>query len=267
MELRPSPVKEEALAAGIEVRQPEKARDPDLAEWLRASEADVATVVAYGKILPASLLEIPALGFVNVHFSLLPRYRGAAPVQRALIEGEPETGVSIMVLTEGMDEGPVLATEATPVTTDDTAGSVGDRLADVGADLLVRALTGYGDGSLTPVEQDHAAATYAPKLSSEDALIDWGAHSKRIHDLVRGCNPIPGAWTVLEGKRVKVHRVRPAEGVGPLEPGRVSVDGGLVAGTSDVPLELVEVQMEGRRRMSGEELTRGLRLAPGSRFG
>jgi len=266
MELRASPVKEVGLAAGLEVRQPDRARDPELADWLRTIAPDVAVVVAYGKILPPSLLEIPPLGFVNVHFSLLPRYRGAAPVQRALIDGATETGVSIMVLTEGMDEGPVVTTRALPVGDDDTAGDVGDRLADLGGELLVTSLHAYADGTLEPVEQDHAAATYANKITSEDAHIDWTAHSKQIRDLVRGCNPVPGAWTALAGRRLKVHRVAPADDRR-LPPGEASADGGLFAGTRDVALELVEVQMEGRRRMTGDELARGLRLATGSRFG
>jgi methionyl-tRNA formyltransferase len=268
MELRPSPVKQAALEAGLEVAQPEKARDPEFAEWLRAQRADVAVVVAYGKILPGSLLEIPPLGFVNVHFSLLPAYRGAAPVQRALIEGATETGVSIMVLTEGMDEGPVLAMQSIEVGLDDTAGGVGDRLAGVGAELLAVTLPGYADGTVVPQEQDHDAATYASKLTPEDAHIKWNAHSKQIRDLVRGCNPIPGAWTALAGKRLKVHTVRPAESITALGPGEtVANDEGLFAGTRDVPLELVEVQMEGRRRMTGAELVRGIRLAEGSSFG
>ena len=268
MELRPSPVKQAALDADLEVAQPERARDPEFAEWLREKRADVAVVVAYGKILPASLLEIPPLGFVNVHFSLLPAYRGAAPVQRALIEGATETGVSIMVLTEGMDEGPVLAMESIEVGLDDTAGGVGDRLAEVGAGLLVATLPGYADGTIVPQEQDHDAATYASKLAPEDARIEWNAHSKQIRDLVRGCNPIPGAWTALAGKRLKVHTVRPADGLPGLPPGEaVATDHGLFAGTKDVPLELVEVQMEGRRRMTGAELVRGIRLAEGARFG
>ncbi len=267
MDLRPSPVKEVAVEGGLEVAQPDRARDPDFHEWMREQRADVAVVVAYGKILPPSLLEIAPLGFVNVHFSLLPRYRGAAPVQRALIEGATETGVSIMVLTEGMDEGPVLATESIDVGVDDTAGAVGDRLAEIGADLLVRTLPGYADGSITPQEQDHAAATYAPKITPEDARIDWDAHSKQISDLVRGCNPIPGAWTALGGRRLKVHRVRPADEIGSLAPGQARATDGLFAGTRDVPLELVDVQMEGRRRMSGIELARGLRVAEGARFG
>jgi len=266
MELRGSAVKEVATEAGIGVCQPERARDPDFAEWLRRAAPDVATVVAYGKILPAPLLEIPRRGFVNVHFSLLPKYRGAAPVQRALIEGERETGVSIMVLTQGMDEGPVLAASSMAVGEEDTAGEVGDRLSVMGADLLVSALHGYEDGSLRPIEQDHEAATYAPKITSEDARIDWSAPAKEVRDLVRGCNPIPGAWTTLSGRRLKVHRVRPVSDT-QLGPGQVSGDGRLVAGTADIPLELLEVQMEGRRRMSGQELTRGLRLDAGSRFG
>jgi len=266
MELRASPVKEVAVEAGVELRQPQRARDQEVAEWLREASVDVATVVAYGKILPAGLLEIPRLGFVNVHFSLLPKYRGAAPVQRALIDGAAETGVSIMVLTEGIDEGPVLATRSIPVGDAETAGEIGDRLADVGADLLVSALHGYEEGTMRPVEQDHASATYAPKLTPEDAHIDWNASSKQVRDLVRGCNPVPGAWTVLAGRRLKVHRVRPSPGVG-LEAGAISVDGGLVAGTGDVAVELTEVQLEGKRRMRGTELVRGLRLAAGSRFG
>ena len=267
MELRPSPVKEAAVAAGVEVFQPEKARGPELAEWTRQAEADVAVVVAYGKILPGPLLEIPRLGFVNVHFSLLPRYRGAAPVQRALIDGVTETGVSIMVLTEGMDEGPVLAAEALTVEEDDTAGDVGERLSRIGADVLVPALKAYGDGSLRPVEQDHSAATYAPKISPDDARIDWTASSKQIRDLVRGCNPMPGAWTVLDGKRLKVHRIRAAADVGALAPAEATAGDALVVGTADVPVELEEVQLEGRRRMSGPELARGLRLEPGARVG
>ena len=266
MELKASPVKEVAVEAGIEVSQPEKARDPEFAEWLREKQPDVAVVVAYGKILPGALLEVPPLGFINVHFSLLPKYRGAAPVQRALIEGEPTTGVAIMVLTEGMDEGPVLATESIDVGPDDTAGVIGDKLSDIGADLLVRALKGYGDGSLKPVPQEDDLATYAPKISSEDARIDWSAPSKQVRNLIRGCNPIPGAWTLLESRRLKIHAARPAPEVS-LGPGEVTAGDGLYAGTGDAALELTEVQAEGKKRMSGAELARGLRLADGSRFG
>lgn len=264
MELQPSPVKRAALEAGLEVQQPEKARDPELAKWLTDQEADVATVVAYGKILPGALLEVPRLGFVNVHFSLLPAYRGAAPVQRAVMDGARETGVSIMVLTEGMDEGPVLASEPVRIEPDETAGVLGARLAVLGAPLLVDALRAYIQGSLAPIPQDDARATYAAKITSEEARIDWTMDVVRIVNLVRGTNPFPGAWTQLRGERVKVHAVRPSPEGGDLSPGVIEVDGDVVrVGTGDIAAELVDVQMAGRKRMSAAELVRGLRLAPG----
>ena len=261
MELRPPPVKVRASALGLEVLQPETARDPAVAESLTSFGVDVAVVVAYGKILPVSLLEIPPRGFVNVHFSLLPAYRGAAPVQRAVMDGLTETGVSIMVLTEGMDEGPLLATEATAIGAEDTAGTVGDRLADVGAGLLVRSLPNYVAGTLEPREQDHARATYAPKLTTEEARIDWSRPAPRIVDHIRGLNPVPGAWSTLGGDRLKVWRVAIAERTD-LEPAELDADGGLTVGTGEGALELVDVQLRGKRRMSGAELARGLRLGP-----
>jgi methionyl-tRNA formyltransferase len=267
MDVQPSPVKRVALDAGLEVQQPEKARDPQLAEWLSSIDADVATVVAYGKILPADLLTIPPHGFVNVHFSLLPHYRGAAPVQRAVMEGRDETGVSIMVLTEGMDEGPVLAVERMPIDDDDTAGVLGEKLAGLGAPLLVDALNDYVSGALQPVEQDHAAATYAPKITTEEARIDWSAPARTIIDLVRGLNPAPGAWTTLRDQRLKIHSVRDAPGTPALTPGSLDAPAGpLLAGTGDGVLELVEVQMAGKKRMTGEELARGLRMTAGESF-
>jgi methionyl-tRNA formyltransferase len=267
MDVQASPVKRIALDAGLEVQQPDRARYPELAAWLSTTNADVATVVAYGKILPAELLAIPPHGFVNVHFSVLPLYRGAAPVQRAVMEGRDETGVSIMVLTEGMDEGPVLAVERVPIDDDETAGEIGEKLALIGAPLLVDALAGYVSGSLHPVEQDHSAATYAPKITTDEARIDWSAAAKSITDLVRGLNPAPGAWTTLRDQRVKIHSVRDAPGAPALAPGVLDAPGGpLLAGTGDGPLELVEVQMAGKKKMTGEELARGLRMTAGESF-
>jgi len=266
MELRPSPVKVRAEQAGLEVLQPEKARDEDFHERVRTLAPDVATVVAYGKILPVTLLEIPPLGFVNVHFSLLPLYRGAAPVQRAVMEGRTETGVSIMILTEGMDEGPVLAMHTTPIGPEDTAGTVGDRLADEGADLLVRALQGLAAGTITPRPQDDERATYAPKITPDEARIDWSLPADRIDELVRGLNPVPGAWTELDGRRLKVWKVQPAAGTA-LEPGALATSEGLVAGTGTTPVALVDVQLQGKKRMSGAALLRGLRVDPSSRLG
>lgn len=263
MELTASPVKRRALESGLEVLQPERARDPELRARLEQLRPDVATVVAYGKILPAELLAVPALGFVNVHFSLLPAYRGAAPVQRALMDGVSETGVSIMVLTEGMDEGPILARERVEVTAHDTAGSLGDRLARVGARLLVPALEGYATGALDPVPQDHASATYAPKLSAEEARVDWNRPGGAIRNLVRALNPEPGAWTTFRGVRMKLYDVRPVEGAGDLTPGEIDARSRLVVGTGDIPVAVVEAQLAGKRRMSGNELARGLRIDGG----
>jgi len=266
-ELQASPVKTRALEAGLEVQQPEKARDPAFRDWLASIEPTVAVVVAYGKILPAELLAVPALGFVNVHFSLLPAYRGAAPVQRAVMNGDAVSGVAIMVLTEGMDEGPVLATRAVDVGSDETSGELGERLAVIGAEALIGALDDYAEGILTPVEQDHAAATYAPKISNDEAEIDWSASAQAIHDKVRGLDPAPGAWTTFRDKRVKLFRTDPVGDLG-LSPGAAALHSGrLMVGTGDVALALEEAQLAGKKRMGGAALANGLRPGEGERFG
>ena len=258
--MQASPVKEAALAHGLPVWQPAKTRAPEFHQTLHDAEPDVCVVVAYGKILPAALLEVPRFGFVNVHFSLLPDYRGAAPVQRAVMDGRAETGVSIMVLTEGMDEGPVLATRSEEITSDDTAGSVGERLAVTGAELLTETLGAYLAGDLRPEEQDHEKATYAPKLSTEEAQIDWSDKASSISNKVRGLQPAPGAWTTLDGARLKVHQVVPAESSS-LPPGGVRLDAGsFLVGTGDGDLVIAEAQMAGKRRMPGIDVARGLRL-------
>ena len=261
MKLRPSPVKERAVEHDLPVFQPEKAREPQLHERLKDLAPEVATVVAYGKILPTSLLEIPPKGFINVHFSLLPLYRGAAPVQRAVMDGRAETGVSIMVLTAGMDEGPVLAMRSTPIGEEDTAGTVGARLAREGAGLLAATLPAYVNGDLQPVPQDEEGATYAPKVTTDEARIDWTRPASELRDHVRGSNPVPGAWTNLGGERLKVW-VAALSARRDLQPAEVAVEEGLTVGTGDGALELKEVQMRGKRRMDGAELARGLRLGP-----
>jgi methionyl-tRNA formyltransferase len=260
-----SPVKEVATARGLKVLQPASARDPALHEEVRALSVDAAVVVAYGKLLPLSLLEIPPLGFVNLHFSLLPKFRGAAPVERAVIDGVRETGVSTIVLTEGMDEGPVLSSQVVSVGSDETAGELGDRLATIGAPLLVKTLEQYASGELVPTRQNHDAATYAPKLTSTDARIDWFAPAASIHNLVRGLNPAPGAWTQLRDGRLKVWGVRVIDRPG-LESGELVSGDDLIAGCGDGAVVLVDVQMAGRSRMTGGELARGLRLAPGEKL-
>jgi methionyl-tRNA formyltransferase len=265
MQLRPSPVKEAAAKAGLPVLQPQSARSDEFHSELARIAPDVAVVVAYGKLLPAPLLGVPPKGFVNLHFSLLPSYRGAAPVQRALIDGVSETGVSVMVLTEGMDEGPVIARSPTPVDPNETAGELGTRLATSGANVLGEALPLYVAGEVVPEPQDDALATYAPKITSDDARIEWPAPASEIHNLVRGLNPDPVAWTTFRDGRVRILRSVPEPGRD-LMPGEVVSDRHPVVGTGDGSLRLLELQMPGKRPMAGDEVVRGLRLEPGERF-
>lgn len=260
MKLTPSPVKVAALDAGLDVIQ-DPARSPALAGRLTVLEPDVAIVVAYGSILPVSLLEIPPKGFVNLHFSLLPAYRGAAPVQRSIMNGDPVTGVSAMVLTEGMDEGPVLARSEMAISPEDTSATLGERLARVGADLLTTAIQDYLAGRIDPEPQDDSRATYAPKVTGDDARINWAAGAVEIRNLVRGLDPEPGAWTILRAGRVKVWRVTPTEHDGVLGPGELAAAGDrLVVGTGAGMLSLDIVQPATKRRMSGAEFARGARL-------
>lgn len=266
MKMTETPVKRAAAALGLDVIQVAKARDPELHERIRQLTPDVAVVVAYGSILPKELLEVPAKGFVNLHFSLLPLYRGAAPVQRSIMNGDEVSGASVMVLTEGMDEGPVLARMESPIGYDDSSRTYGERLAREGATLLVDTVRAYLGGELEPVPQDDAAATYAPKLTTEDARIDWSADAGTIHDLVRALDPEPGAWTTLAGARLKVFEATPSQVEG-LAPGQISLDGGLHVGTGDGAVSLDEVQPATKRRMLGADFARGLRLDGSQRMG
>lgn len=266
-EMQAPPVKRAAEAAGVEVAQPPKARDPQVRAWLQGQKPDVAVVVAYGKILPPELLEVPPHGFVNVHFSLLPAYRGAAPVQRALLDGLEVTGVTIIRLTEGMDEGPIIAAREIGIGSQETAGELGERLAVQGAELLVQSLAPYAEGELLPREQDHEQATYAPKIGSKEARIDWTAPAAAVRNKVRALNPAPGAWTTLEGSRLKVHRAEVIDAA-LSAPGALQVDERerLLAGTGDRGLMLSEVQPAGKRRMTGAELAHGLRVSDEARL-
>jgi methionyl-tRNA formyltransferase len=196
---------------------------------------------------------------VNLHFSILPAWRGAAPVQHAVINGDRETGVTCFVLDKGMDTGGVLLVERSEVGPEETSGQLTARLADLGAPVLVRAVKGLVDGSIEPQPQDHDAATYAPKIANEDARIDWTQPAARVHDLARGLNPVPGAYTTFDGERLKVHRCRQAEGAGaPGEVVRVEAEGPVVA-TGEGAVLLTEVQPAGKARMSGEAFVNGYR--------
>jgi methionyl-tRNA formyltransferase len=267
MSERPSPVKAAAQDAGVKVLQPQSIKDRSFRGVLAALRPEICIVVAYGKILPRSLLEVPILGFVNVHFSLLPAYRGAAPVQRALMDGAAETGVSIMIVTEGMDEGPVLASRKVIVSPTDTSAALGDRLAAQGGDLLVPTVLDYASGALTPRPQDEGTATYAPKIAEEETRIDWRRSPAAIHNLVRALEPAPGAWTSLRGKRIKIRATAPANGGSGLAPGELLAKDTLLVGTGGGPLAISIAQFEGRRAMSGADLARGLRLEPGEALG
>ena len=255
------PVKEAALRLGLPVAQPERAVH-DL-ERLRSLAPEVAVVVAYGQLLPPSLLAVPGAGFLNVHFSLLPRWRGASPVVRTVLAGDAVTGVTLMVLDEGMDTGPVVAVEPTPVGSGETTGELTGRLAVLGAEMLVRYLPAYLAGDITPRAQPAGGATTAARVRVEEAFVDPARHrAEAVLRAVRAFDPRPGAWTELDGVRVKLWRARPAVGPGP-EPGVAAVAGEVVLlGAADAPVELQEVQPAGRDRMEAAAWMRGRRGRP-----
>jgi methionyl-tRNA formyltransferase len=267
--LAPPPLKPVAQARGIPLLQPPRVRNPQAVEALRALAPELQVVVAYGQILPRSVIEIPPRGTVNVHGSLLPRYRGAAPIAWAIAGGETETGVTTMLIDEGLDTGPLLLARATPIGPEETAADLEPRLARLGAELLLETVRGLGDGLLQPKPQDHALASYAPLLKKEDGRIDWNLPADVLARRVRGFNPWPGTHTLWQGHVLKVLRARPMPG-GPGEPGTVvSVDreGLVVASGQDTRLALLEVQLESRRPVSAGAFSAGARLRPGARFG
>ncbi len=270
MKLRPPPVKERALELGLPVEQPTKVKTPELAASLRALEADVAVVIAYGRILPKAVLDAPRRGCVNVHASILPRWRGAGPIQWAIVHGDRESGVCLMQMDEGMDTGPVIACERTPIQPDETAEELGDRLARMGADLLRAKLQAFVDGTIEAIAQDSAHASYAPLLTKEDGRIDFRARARAIHDRVRGTYPWPGAHTRLDGQIVKVHRTEVRDEIATTgEPGtivRADAEHGIEVACGAGIVALVELQLEGKKRMSAGELLSGQRWRSGMRF-
>jgi methionyl-tRNA formyltransferase len=262
--LQPSPVKLTAERAGLTVWQPAKPRH--ILDDLRGLRVDACAVVAYGAILPVDVLDAGGHGFVNLHFSLLPSWRGAAPVAYTLLAGDPRTGVTCFVLDKGMDTGPVLLTEETDVGLRETAGELTQRLARLGAPLLVRAVRGLVNGSVEPTPQDDQLATYAPKISAEDARLHWARSATELERAVRAFNPVPGAYTTFAATRLKVHvaSVVDAEGL----PGAVvrSDDAGPVVACGWGGLRLDVVQPAGKGRMSGRDFSNGYRPV-GQRLG
>lgn len=269
MTLTAPPVKARALELGLTVVQPTKVRTPEFAEQLRALGADVAVVVAYGRILPRPVLDAPRLGCVNVHASLLPRWRGAAPVQWAVVSGDRESGVCLMQLDEGMDTGPVLGRARTPVAPDETAGELAERLAGLGAELLERELPRFLAGELVAEPQPSDGVTLARILEKEDGRVDFGRGARAVHDHVRGMSPWPGAYTSMAGARVKIHRTHVVDEEQTRgAPGTVlacAASGIEVAcGRGSVAIDVL--QLEGRKRLSAAELLAGTSWAPGTRF-
>lgn len=270
--LTPGPVKKYSLEQGLEVLQPDKIRDPAFIELLRAMQPDLIVVVAFGRILPGEILRLPALGCVNVHASLLPGYRGAAPIHWAVINGETESGITTMLMDEGMDTGDMLLQEKLAIGPDDNVGVVHDRLAVIGARLLVQTLEGLAGGKIKARVQNEAQATYAPPIRREHELIDWQQRAVVIKNLVRGMDPWPGAYTLLDGEELKVWGVeaRPTEEGARGRPGQVllaDAERGLVLQTGQGTIELQEVQLAGRKRVAVAEFLRGRPVAVGTVLG
>ncbi|MEU2113629.1 methionyl-tRNA formyltransferase [Streptomyces sp. NPDC019507] len=263
-----SPVAQRAHEAGIEVLKPAKPRDEDFLARLREIAPDCCPVVAYGALLPKAALDVPARGWVNLHFSLLPAWRGAAPVQHAILAGDEMTGASTFQIEEGLDSGPVYGVITEHVRPTDTSGDLLTRLAFAGAGLLAATMDGIEDGTLEAVPQPADGVTMAPKITVEDAHVDWHTPALRVDRLVRGCTPAPGAWTLFRGERLKLINVQPLPDRTELAPGELSVGKNHVhAGTGSHAVELHWVQPQGKKPMRAADWARGVRIAPGETLG
>ncbi|MEM1064942.1 MAG: methionyl-tRNA formyltransferase [Pseudomonadota bacterium] len=258
---RTSAVAERAEALGLAVRHPTSLRDDGAQAEFAALRADVAVVVAYGLILPQAVLDAPARGCLNIHASLLPRWRGAAPIHRAVMAGDAETGICVMHMEAGLDTGPVLLRATTKIGAEDTTGDLHDRLATLGGHLIVEALAKLH--TLQPEPQPETGVTYAEKIDKSEARIDWARPAAEIDRLARGLSPFPGAWTTLGGKRLKLIRTRRVTGAG--IPGTVIK--GLTVACGDGALEIIEAQIEGRGVQPADAFLRGTPLAPGMKLG
>ena len=268
LKLRPSPVKVAAEALGISVLQPERIRRPESIEELAAFSAEVIVVAAYGQILPKRILELPRLGCLNIHASILPRHRGASPIHAAILSGDAESGVTIMQMDEGLDTGAILRIVRTPISPTDTAGTLHDRLAGLAAEPLLDVIEELSQGAANPQKQDDALATYAPKLTKQDGRIDWTASARAIDLRVRGMTPWPGAFTFLpDGRMLKIHRATVEDG--PEGTGGVILGAGpegLVVAAGSGRVRLLEVQVAGGKRLKVGEFLLGNALEVGARL-
>ena len=280
-QVQPTPVKEAALRLGLPVFQPARVRDPEFIAQLKELNPEVIVVVAFGQIIPQAILDLPKYGCINVHASLLPAYRGAAPIQWAVINGEAESGVTIMRMDVGLDTGDMLTKTVVPLAADETAGTLFDKLSEAGAGLLVKTLKGLEEGTVVPEKQPADSTTeYARMIKKEDGKIDWTENAEDIERLIRGMDPWPSAYTMLNGKTVKIWKAKvmaliggglfsalpgqdPAKHAGEIW---AADESGIHVRTGDGILVIQELQMEGKKRMSVQDFLRGHKIDPGSRF-
>lgn len=264
LQLQPTPVEEAARKLGIPVLTPKTLRTPEALEEFRAFEADAAVVVAYGMILPQAILDAPRLGCYNLHASLLPRWRGAAPINRAIMAGDAESGVMVMRMDVGLDTGDVAMAERIAITDSMTALDLHDRLSRLGADLMVRAMAALERGELQLEKQGEDGVTYAAKIEKAEARIDWTRPARAVLRHIHGLSPFPGAWSELEDARVKILRCELAQGAG--EPGAV-LDDHLTIACGEGAIRIIELQREGKGRMQAADFLRGVPVSPPMRFG
>jgi methionyl-tRNA formyltransferase len=261
-------VKEAALAAGLPVYQPEKIRSESAHEFFRRASADCVVIIAYGQIIPASLIAIPRLGWINLHGSLLPKYRGAAPIAWAIVNGETRTGLTTMQIDAGLDTGPMLLRAETEIGADETAPELSARLSEIGAPLVAQTLRGLAAGTVVATPQDSSQATLARPLKKEDGRVDWRLPARAIYNRIRGLQPWPGAFTVFRGQKCAIWG-RPAESIASTEPGTLELRGAelFAACGEGTALRVEFAQLEGRKRVTAREFANGARLEPGERFG
>ncbi|HXB99981.1 MAG TPA: methionyl-tRNA formyltransferase [Terriglobales bacterium] len=273
MEVAVSPVKDAAVRLGIAILQPATIKNnTEFRDQLVAIAPDAIIVVGYGRIIPQWMIDLPRLGNLNLHASLLPKYRGAAPIQWAIASGETVTGVTTMRIDAGLDTGDILLQREIPIGLEDTSETLGPKLASIGADLMVETLRGLENGNVRPTPQDHSRATLAPILKKEDGRMDFARTAYDLFNRLRGFQPWPGAFTVFRGKTLQVHRAQPAQ-YSTLTPSEIAVDGThLFVGCgknndADTTLELIDIQLEGKRRMTAQEFINGYRPKSGDRLG
>lgn len=267
--LAPPPIKTAAEGLGLPVLQPERVRHPDFLETFRKLAPDLVVVAAFGQILPAEIIHGPKSGCINIHPSLLPKFRGAAPINRALMAGEEKTGVTIMRMDEGVDSGPILLQEETPIGPEENFGELHDRLAVMGDGMLRMALAMLLSGTLLPRPQDHSLATAAPRISREEGRIDWKKDCRQIASLIRGLSPAPGAYTSFGGRQLRIFAAAAEEAPVTAAPGTAAgeASGALRVAAGGGYVLLKEVQLEGKKRMTVRDFLRGCRIAPGQILG